>query len=162
MKNRKTIKMGFLALLMSMNSIAFAQESSTKKEKQIVRNDVFFNTAETGPHTLTLTVKKLKSDDGFVFLGLVDKNKNQIARTKVKIVDKIAVIKIDSLPSGTYAIQYYHDINSNGKLDTGAFGIPEEGYGSSNDARGFMGPPDFGDMIFELKEDLALEMKTVN
>ena len=162
MKNRKTIKMGFLALLMSMNSIAFAQEFSTKKEKQIVRNDVFFNTAETGPHTLTLTVKKLKSDDGFVFLGLVDENKNQIARTKVKIVDKIAVIKIDSLPSGTYAIQYYHDINSNGKLDTGAFGIPEEGYGSSNDARGFMGPPDFGDMIFELKEDLALEMKTVN
>jgi uncharacterized protein (DUF2141 family) len=162
MKNRTTMKIGFLALLMSMNSIAFAQESSTKKEKQIVRNDVFFNTAETGPHTLTLTVKKLKSDDGFVFLGLVDENKNQIARTKVKIVDKIAVIKIDSLPSGTYAIQYYHDINSNGKLDTGAFGIPEEGYGSSNDARGFMGPPDFVDMIFELKEDLALEMKTVN
>jgi uncharacterized protein (DUF2141 family) len=162
MKNRTTIKMGFLALLMSMNSIAFAQESSTKKEKQIVRNGVYFNSAETGSHTLNLTVKKLKSDDGFVFLGLVDENKNQVARAKVKIVNKVATVQIDSLPSGTYAVQYYHDINSNEKLDTGAFGIPEEGYGSSNDARGFMGPPDFADMIFELKEDLALEMKTVN
>ena len=162
MKNRTTMTIGFLALLMSMNSAAFAQESTTEKVKPIVRNNVYFNTAETGPHSLNLTVNKLKSDAGYVFLALVDENKNQIARTKVKIVDNIAVVKIDSLPAGTYAVQYYHDINSNGKLDTGSFGIPEEGYGSSNDARGFMGPPDFADMIFELKEDLAIEMKTVN
>ena len=97
-----------------------------------------------------------------MFLSLVDENKNPIARTKAKIVDKKCIVKIDSLPSGTYAVQYYHDINSNGKLDTGSFGIPEEGYGSSNDARGFMGPPDFDDMIFKLNEDLVLEMKTVN
>jgi len=162
MKNRTKMTIGFFALLMSMNSTAFAQEASTKKEKKIVRNGVYFNTPETGPHTLTLTVNKLKSDEGYVFLGLVDENKKQVARTKVKISDKVATVEIDSLPSGTYAVQYYHDINSNGKLDTGAFGIPEEGYGSSNDARGFMGPPDFADMIFDLKEDLALKMKTVN
>lgn len=162
MKTRKIMTIGFLALIMGINSTAIAQESATKKEKQIVRNDVYFNSAETGPYTLSLTINKLKSENGYVFLALVDENKNQIARTKVKIVGNIATVKIDSLPAGKYAVRYYHDINSNGKLDTGSFGIPEEGYGSSNDARGFMGPPDFEDMIFELKEDLALEMKTVN
>lgn len=162
MKTRKTVTIGFLALLMSINCTAFAQDSETKKEKKIERNGVIYNSAKTGPHSLTLTVNKLKSDEGFVFLGLVDENKNQVARTKVKISDKAAIVKIDSLKPGKYAVQYYHDENGNGKIDTGAFGIPEEGYGSSNDARGFMGPPDFADMIFVLEEDLALKMKTVN
>ena len=162
MKKRTTLTIGFLALALSMNSAAFAQETATEKAKPIERNGVYYTTAATGPHSLNLTVNKLKNSDGYVFLGLVDENKNQIARTKAKIVDKKCIVTIDSLPAGTYAVQYYHDANSNGKLDTGSFGIPEEGYGSSNDARGFMGPPDFADMIFELKEDLALEMKTVN
>lgn len=162
MKTSKTITIGFLALFMGINCTAFAQDSEKKEQKKIVRNNVYFNTSETGPHTLNLTVDKLKSDEGFVFLALVDEKQNQIARTKVKISNKIATVKIDSLKPGKYAVQYYHDENSNGKIDTGAFGIPEEGYGSSNDARGFMGPPDFEDMIFVLKQDLALKMKTVN
>lgn len=50
----------------------------------------------------------------------------------------------------TYAIAAYHDTNSNKKLDTGLFGIPIEGYGFSNNARGFFGPPSFDKAAFLL------------
>ena len=33
---------------------------------------------------------------------------------------------------GTYAVACFHDANKNGKLDTGIFGIPQEGVCASN------------------------------
>ena len=58
-------------------------------------------------------------------------------------------IVIHDLPAGEYAIASYHDENGNGKLDTNALGLPEEGYGFSNDARGMFGPPKFSEAVFE-------------
>jgi uncharacterized protein (DUF2141 family) len=50
-------------------------------------------------------------------------------------------VTVGALPPGTYAVQAYHDSNDNGRLDRGAFGIPREGFGFSNDAPvGFKGP----------------------
>jgi uncharacterized protein (DUF2141 family) len=42
------------------------------------------------------------------------------------------------LLEGEYAISLYHDVNGNNKLDTGLYGIPVEGYGFSNHAKGAM------------------------
>ena len=42
------------------------------------------------------------------------------------------------------------DLNGDGKLKTGFMGAPEEPWGFSNDATGFMGPADFSDAKFEL------------
>ncbi len=163
MKNKAIITISFLALLMSFNSAIYAQEEdSTKTLQPIVRNNVYYHSSETGPFSLILEITKLKSDDGTVMLSLVDENGKQLAGTRIPIVDRKCATRIDSLPAGNYAVKYYHDKNDNGELDTGAFGIPNEGYGFSNDARGFMGPPDFADMIFKLEEDLTLKMKTVN
>lgn len=50
-----------------------------------------------------------------------------------------------SLPPGKHAIKVFHDVNSNGALDTNALGIPNEPYGFGNDARGRFGPPTFED-----------------
>jgi uncharacterized protein (DUF2141 family) len=49
---------------------------------------------------------------------------------------------------GTYAIAVFHDENSNGKLDSNFIGIPREGTGASNNAKGHMGPPKFDDAAF--------------
>lgn len=50
------------------------------------------------------------------------------------------------LPPGQYAIAVYHDTNQNQELDKNFFGIPQEAYGFSNNARGSsMGPPSFED-----------------
>ena len=47
------------------------------------------------------------------------------------------------LPTGTYAIGVFHDVNGNNSLDTNFLGIPKEQYGFGNDATGSFGPPSF-------------------
>lgn len=54
------------------------------------------------------------------------------------------------VPGAEYAVAVFHDENANNDLDRGLFGIPTEGTGASNDARGFMGPPRYDDARFTL------------
>ena len=56
------------------------------------------------------------------------------------------------LPPARYAVNAFHDENGNGDLDTNVLGIPLEGYGFANDAKGVMGPPSFGDASVSLTE----------
>ena len=39
---------------------------------------------------------------------------------------------------------------------------PAEGYGFSNNAHGFMGPPKFKDQLFDINSDLTITLKTGN
>jgi len=59
-------------------------------------------------------------------------------------------VTFPAVPYGTYAIKAFQDLNGDGKLKTGFFEAPEEPWGFSNDATGFMGPADFSDAKFEL------------
>ena len=52
---------------------------------------------------------------------------------------------------GKYAFRFFHDENSNGKLGTNWLGIPNEGFGFSNNAKGTFGPPAFEKTVFVLK-----------
>lgn len=62
-----------------------------------------------------------------------------------------------AVPYGTYAIKVFQDLDGDGKLKTGFMGAPEEPWGFSNDATGFMGPADFSDAKFDLNTpDLEL------
>ena len=47
------------------------------------------------------------------------------------------------LHPGRYAVIVIHDENDNGRLDENIIGVPTEGYGFSNDARGFLSAPSF-------------------
>jgi uncharacterized protein (DUF2141 family) len=68
----------------------------------------------------------------------------------VDIKSGTASVTFKDVPKGTYAISVYHDENNNGTLDRNGFGMPTEGYGTSNDAKGFMGPPKFEDAKFTI------------
>lgn len=57
---------------------------------------------------------------------------------------------IESLEPGIYAITVYHDEDGDGELDMKFYGPPSEKVGTSNDARGRMGPPSFEDACFTL------------
>ena len=59
-------------------------------------------------------------------------------------------VTFPAVPYGTYAIKVFQDLNGDGKLKTGFMGAPEEPWGFSNDATGFMGPADFSDAKFDL------------
>ena len=49
------------------------------------------------------------------------------------------------LSPGDYAVAAFHDADGDGELGRNILRIPTEGYGFSNGARGFMGPPSFDD-----------------
>ena len=52
------------------------------------------------------------------------------------------------MPPGTYAVGVLHDENRNGRIDTGLFGIPTEGYGVSNNPRPRRRAARFGEATF--------------
>ena len=55
------------------------------------------------------------------------------ARTlRIAIAGTQATCVFDDLPPGTYAVAVVHDENGNGQLDKNFLGIPNEGYGVSN------------------------------
>ena len=82
-----------------------------------------------------------------------------IAHTKSDISHGRSVCEFPGVAPGRYAVSVFHDENANGKMDTNFMGIPREGVGASNNARGHFGPPKFDDAAFQYsgsKLDLAI------
>ena len=69
------------------------------------------------------------------------------------------VYLLQDLPAGTYAIAAYHDLNDNGELDTGLFGIPNEPYGFSNDPKAKWRAPKYKEINFDLAADKPMELQ---
>ncbi|RJR43346.1 MAG: DUF2141 domain-containing protein [Desulfobacteraceae bacterium] len=67
----------------------------------------------------------------------------------IKIRDTQARCDFLDIPPGTYALAVIHDENMNGELDTNWVGMPKEGYGFSNDAKGILGAPSFSSARFQ-------------
>ena len=100
--------------------------------------------------TLIVEVEGLKDDKGKLHAslyaseeGFPTKPEKALRHVDVPIVAGMARVVFEGLTPGGYAVAAYHDENGDGKLDTGFLGIPTEGLASSNDAKGFMGPPSF-------------------
>ena len=55
-------------------------------------------------------------------------------------------------PPGEYAFAIVHDENGNNQMDTNWLGIPKEGIGTSNNAKGRFGPPKYRDAKFTIPE----------
>jgi uncharacterized protein (DUF2141 family) len=81
--------------------------------------------------------------------GFPKKSEMAVTRLKSLISDREAVCEFTGIAPGKYAVSVFHDENSNGKLDTNLMGIPREGVGASNGARGHFGPPKFDDAAFQ-------------
>jgi uncharacterized protein (DUF2141 family) len=113
----------------------------------------FLHTVPNG--TLTVTVLQFKNDQGQVSIALYNQEEAfpKFPEKAVKIIlapikDKKSVVIFESLPPGEYAVSVFHDENKNGKMDSNFFGIPKEGVGASNDAKGHFGPPHYKDAKF--------------
>ncbi len=97
---------------------------------------------------LIVTVKDVRGSKGDVRIAVYDQgNYMHEGQTTLKqhVTAEAGQVKFvfHDLPPGTYAVSSFLDENGNGKLDRNFMGIPKEGYGFSNDARGTAGPPTF-------------------
>jgi len=115
---------------------------------------------QTKGNTVTVIITGLRNSEGVIQVSLQDGNKKTIERQKVQIENKQTTVHFKGLDSGKYAVKYIHDENADGKLNSGFMGIPKEGYGFANDARGSMGPPKFEKTTFSVSADVSMTLKT--
>lgn len=107
---------------------------------------------------LKVHIKGFESNKGMLMLEVLTPQKKSVKRLVQPIINKQVVIELNDLSAGQYSVRVFHDENDNRKLDTGLFGIPKEAWGMSNNVKAVMGPPDFNESLFWLKEDKTLEI----
>jgi uncharacterized protein (DUF2141 family) len=113
-------------------------------------------------YRLDIEITGLRNDKGVVMLQLMDSVQQTVAEKMDSIRGGKCTITIVELKAGKYACRFFHDENLSGKMETGRFGIPMEGYGFSNNASGMFGPLPFKKWIFEVNADKKIILKTVN
>jgi uncharacterized protein (DUF2141 family) len=106
--------------------------------------------------TIQVEITGLRNEKGQVLCSLFSseadfpgKIEHAVARVKSSISRGHASCEFPQVATGTYAVSVFHDENSNGRLDSNFLGIPREGIGASNNARGHMGPPKFAASAFQ-------------
>lgn len=102
-------------------------------------------TAQAGE--LHVEVKGLTEIKGDLMVAVFNQKgqwlKQASVNRKLGVTQAVLSVQFDNLPEGEYAVSVFHDLNSNGKLDSNAVGMPTEPYGFSNNAAGNFGPPSF-------------------
>jgi uncharacterized protein (DUF2141 family) len=105
-------------------------------------------------NTLTITINGLKNS-GQVLLEFSNANGEKISGFAQPISNKQCIITIKDLKPGNYTYKCFHDENKNQKLDTNFMGIPKEGFGFANNAKGKFGPPALEKTIINVKGDTS-------
>ncbi len=114
---------------------------------------------------LIITVTGLRSDAGVLRIAVYDQAAEFPEGTKLRSFEVPAqrdsvTVTLGDLPPGNYALAVHHDEDDNDEMATNAIGMPLEGYGFSNDAPVFLGPPAFDTAAFEIfSEDVGVALK---
>ncbi|MBD1845674.1 DUF2141 domain-containing protein [Cyanobacteria bacterium FACHB-63] len=99
---------------------------------------------------LTVEINGLRNQKGIVCLslfsgeqGFPNESDRAIASRSVEAKEASVSAIFDQLSPGEYAVAVIHDDNGDGKLNTGIFGIPKEGFGFSRNPKIGMSAPKF-------------------
>jgi uncharacterized protein (DUF2141 family) len=96
---------------------------------------------------LTVTVRGVRAGRGPVMVALYDSEAGwsggaePVAAARLAAEGTEVTARFDDLPSGSYGVKLFQDLDANGAMNTNMFGIPTEPYGFSNDAPVRFGPP---------------------
>lgn len=113
---------------------------------------------------INLEISNVEKMTGDVLIVLFDSEKaysssgKPIHSAKVPADAKTLTTSFTDLVAGDYAIKLFHDENSNGKLDTNIVGLPQEGYGFSNNG-GRFGPASYEEAKFTVSEDTHISIE---
>jgi uncharacterized protein (DUF2141 family) len=126
-------------------------------------------TAATG--VLTIKVVGARSAQGKIRValfqgpeGFPETGSAAVRREEAKIDSPTmsAEVVFRDVPQGAYAVSVLHDENMNGKLDKNFLGIPQEGYGASNNPGKKMRAPNFDEAKFLMKSPAqTIEIKLI-
>ncbi|MEI7724328.1 MAG: DUF2141 domain-containing protein [Bacteroidota bacterium] len=116
---------------------------------------------------IVVNISGLRSDKGKCLLYLYNNKKGfpndagkAITTTNGSIFSGKSTLVLKDIPYGEYAIGIIHDENGNGRMDTNFLGMPREGVGVSNNAKGHFGSPGYEDSKFKVNQkSLKLSIK---
>jgi len=122
-------------------------ENLLMKKIFLVLMMMFATTCMFAQEMLRVEVVNIKKSSGFIRVGLFDNEKDFLKKAvlgkSVSANEGKVTVVFESIPAGEYAISVIHDENNNEELDLNFLGIPKEGFGFGNDAKGAFGPPSF-------------------
>ena len=75
--------------------------------------------------------------------GFPDSNDSTLQAKCISVRDELPILTIENLDLGTYALAIFHDLNEDGKLNRNFLGIPQEGFGFSQNPEVNTSPPSF-------------------
>jgi uncharacterized protein (DUF2141 family) len=108
---------------------------------------------------LKVVVNNIKSKSGqigFFLYNLADafpsKTEKALISGFVKVAGNTMEYTFTNLAAGTYAVYVFHDEDIDKKLKTNFLGMPKEGVGVSNNAKGHFGPPKYNDAKFDFNK----------
>lgn len=123
---------------------------------------------DTAPGSLSLRLSGFHSAEGQVLVavfrgesGFPGKPGQAVKTAVTTIANGRARLEFEGLAPGEYAVSVVHDENSNDTLDTNWVGMPKEGIGMSNNAKGRMGPPKYRDAKFTITPAGAVQAITI-
>ena len=123
---------------------------------------------DAAPGSLSLRLSGFHSAEGQVLValfrgehGFPGKPGQAVQTAVTKISNGRARLELEGLAPGEYAVSVVHDENSNDILDTNWVGMPKEGIGTSNNAKGRMGPPKYRDAKFTITAAGAVQAITI-
>jgi len=130
----------FLIMLLLVTGLGAAGQNQPKKGNlKVVVTHIKGNTGQ-------LAFYLFNSDNGFPI-----KTGKALKSDFVKTTGSTAECTFRDISAGTYAVFVFHDADNDKKLKTNFVGMPREGMGVSNNAKGHFGPPDYNDAKFEFK-----------
>jgi uncharacterized protein (DUF2141 family) len=123
--------------------------------------------AETMAKTpnLEVTFKELKTSTGQMCLSLFSGPKgfpkggsdsDLVVSKCTPVANSAAAFTFSDLKPGNYAITAFHDVNNDGKMNKTAFGMPEEGFGFSNNPTIGFSAPSFDETKFPVATSKAV------
>lgn len=110
-----------------------------------------------GQVSLRIEIEGLRSSNGQVILVFSNEKGEKISGVFREIQESKSVIVLENIKPGNYSFKYFHDENRNQNLDLNRVGIPKEGFGYANNAKGTFGPPSFKKTIFTVTGDKTLK-----
>lgn len=119
-----------------------------------------------GKLSLIVNVHNLQCCEGSLLLALYDKeerwlDKYGMVRGRINFVTgKSQTIEINGIPSGSYGVVVFQDLNLNRDLDRFLWIFPTEPYGFSN-SDGSLRPPSFNDAKVSVTADTEIDIHLV-
>lgn len=113
---------------------------------------------------LSMIVENITEIEGTLYWSIYDSQdsydseEQPLLAGRSRVIGESLQITLHDLPQGQYAVKLFHDANDNGEMDSNLLGLPQEGYGFSNNGGSF-GPASFSDAMVELKENIQISIR---